>query len=192
MRIGQIAGHKDDFRLELVEQLLHDRDVRRPDRVLANVTGLVEGQVEKPRVRPREAHHLDAGHRLAFADDALDVLHLDDVDVARLLGVQEVVDLIGKCVDVPAPEPAILLQPPQEVDVPPNVVVEDRDVAAGHVSHQHLVVVLDKLAKDAPHGDDIIIRVRREADRPLAPGQLALAADLRAECIEDLAVHGAR
>ena len=30
-------------------------------------------------------------HRLALADDALDVLHLGDVDVARLLVVEEVV-----------------------------------------------------------------------------------------------------
>ena len=67
--------------------------------------------------------------------------------------------------------------------------VEDGDVAARHVRHEHLVPILDELAQNPAHRDDVVVGMRREADRALAGGELALAANLRAERIEHFAVH---
>ena len=56
----------------------------------------------------------------------------------------------------------------EEVEIAPHVVVEHGDVAARHVGDDDLVLVLDELAQDAAHRDHVVVRVRREADDPLA------------------------
>ena len=46
--------------LNLLEQRAHDLHVRRPDRILVHLAGLVERQVEEARGAPRQADGLDA------------------------------------------------------------------------------------------------------------------------------------
>ena len=73
-----------------------------------------------------------------------------------------------------------------------NIVIEDGQVAARHVGDGDVVAVGDQLVEDPAHGDDVVVGVGREADDPLAPGQLGPAPDLGAQGIEDLAVQRPR
>ena len=63
-----------------------------------------------------QSHRLDAAHRLALADDALDVLHLGDVDFARLLALEELVHRrVGERLDASRPTDArVALEPPRK------------------------------------------------------------------------------
>ena len=56
----------------------------------------------------------------------------------------------------------------QEVDVAPDVVVEDRDVAARHVRDVMSFSFSTSLRKHAAHRDHVVVRVRRKADDALA------------------------
>ena len=162
VRIGEIAGDEDEVGLKLLEQLADDLDVGRTDRILAHLSGLVERQVEEAGRAARQADRLDAAHRFGFADDALDVLYFRNVDFAGGLRSRrceprgERVDLVG----VTVPRRRAL----EEIDIATDVMVEDRDVAARHVRHDDVVVVLDELAENAAHRDDVVVGVRREAD----------------------------
>ena len=44
----------------ILEQIPNDRDVRRTDRILLHLAGLVERQVEESRIGARQSHHFDA------------------------------------------------------------------------------------------------------------------------------------
>ena len=65
-----------------------------------------------------------------------------------------------------------------------DVVVEHRDVAAGHVGDGDLVPVLDQLVEDPAHRDHVVVGMGREADDPLVARQLGAAPDLGAERVE--------
>ena len=75
---------------------------------------------------------------------------------ARILGASPVDD---------ADQPVVVMARHEELrgdrlDVAADVVVEHRDVAARHVRDEYLVLVLDQLAEDAAHRDDVVVRVR--------------------------------
>ena len=80
-------------------------------------------------------------------------------------------------------------EPPEEVEVAADVVVEHRHVAAGHVGDGDLVLVLDQLAQDAAHRDHVVVGMGREADHPLVARQLGAAPDLGAQRVEHQAVE---
>ncbi len=73
--------------------------------------------------------------------------------------------------------------------MPSHVVVEDGEVAAGHVRDDDRVPVLHQLPQDSTHRDDVVVGVRRECDDALVARQLGSTPDLRAERIEHLAVE---
>ena len=66
-------------------------------------------------------------------------------------------------------------EPPQEVHVAAHVVVEHRDVAAGHVGDGDLVPVLDQLAEDPAHRDHVVVR---DAARSRSPAGRAAASSV--------------
>jgi hypothetical protein len=114
-----------------------------------------------------------------------------DIHLARLLGVEERVHGARQRAHRATAADAFAIQAFEEVHVTAHVMIEHGDVAAGHVRHRHLVFILHKLAEDATHRNHVVVGVRRKANDLLASRQLALAADLRAQRIEDEAVDGA-
>ena len=72
-------------------------------------------------------------------------------------------------------EVSLRRQAMEEIDMAAHIMIEDRKIAAGHVGHGDLVGVGGQLVKNSTHRDDIVVRVRREADHPLAPRQLGAA-----------------
>ncbi len=80
---------------------------------------------------------------------------------------QRVVDLrldLLRAIDVDA-------EPPVEFDDQVRdtlrVVVEDRDIAAGHVRDVNFVVIFDQSDQRATHADHVVVGVRTEADDAL-------------------------
>src|SRR4051794_28312671 len=79
-----------------------------------------------------------------------------------------------------------------EIEMPAHVVIEHRQISAGHVGNGDLIAVHRELVKDSPHRDDIVVWVGGEADDAGVSGQLGSAPNLGAECVEDLPVERAR
>ena len=192
VRIGEIAGDKNDFRLQLAQQICDNAHIGGTDWILAHLACLIERQIEKARVAARESHDFNAAHRFRLADDAFDVLHFGNVDLTRMFGLEELVDELRKLAHRAAAADALLIQTFEKVHISPHIVIEDGDVATGHVRNGHRILVLDKLAQDAAHRDHVIIGMRREADHALPGRQFAFAANLCAEHVENEAVHRAR
>ena len=80
-------------------------------------------------------------------------------------------------------------QAAHEIHMPADVVIEDRQIAAGHVGDGDVVPVDHQLVKDATHRDDIVVRVRREAGDPFAARQLGATPYLGAKRVEHLPVQ---
>ncbi len=93
VRIGQVAGGVDLVRLDLLQQLGDDADVLLAERLLADLAGLVERHVQEVQVLDRHAAIAGGGPRFAAADQRLDLLHLGAVDLARLLVLEELLDV---------------------------------------------------------------------------------------------------
>ena len=185
MRIAQVTGDEDYLGMKLLEQFTDDPDVVGPDRILAHLAGLVERQVQEPCVVGRESHDFNAADRFRLADDALDVLHFSAVHVTGLLARQERGDALCVFLRVTALDMLVALESRDEVRVASHVVIEDRDVAARHVRHQHRILVFDQLPQHAAHRDHVVIGMRREADHAALAMQLAATADARTQRIED-------
>ena len=170
MRVGEVAGHEDELGPDLLQQRAHHRHVRRTDRILPHLAGLVERKVEKPGRPLVESECADSRHRLRLADDPLEVLHLRDVHVARVFSGEEVIQPAAQLGDALLVEPALPRQAADEVGVPAHVVVEHREVAAGHVGDGDRVPVEGQLGEDPAHRDHVVVGMGREADDPLAMG----------------------
>src|SRR5688500_6516434 len=190
MRVREVSGDEDQLGPNLLEQVAYDGDVGGPDGILAHLPRLVKGQVQEARRRRGEAQRLDAADGFCLTNNALDVLHLGDVDIAGPLRRQEVVHALRELRDFRVANLAVVLQTDHEIDIAAHVVVEDGDVPAGHVRNDELVLVLHQLPENTAHRDDVIIRVRREDDDARAARELRLSANLRAEHVEHLAVRG--
>ena len=188
VRIRQIAGHEDLTGLHLSQQLADDLHVGGPDRVLAHLARLIERKIEEACRGLGETHRLEAAHRLGLPDDALDVLHLRNVHLTGALVVEEVVHLAAEILHARVVDPVLRSKTLEKVHVPSHVMIEDRDVAAGHIGDDHLVLVLHELVEDTAHRDDVVVRVRRKADDALMRGQLRLSTNLGAQHVEHLAV----
>ena len=67
-----------------------------------------------------------------------------------------------------------------EVGEPPGVVVEDGDVAAGHVGDVDVVPLLDQADERAAHADDVVVGMRAE-DEDACFGRSRRRAGLRAD-----------
>jgi hypothetical protein len=192
VRIRQVTGHKDEVRLHLLEQRANDRDVCRTDRVFSDLTSLIKREIEKPCRRAGKSHGFDTGHGFRFANDALDVLNLRDVDLSRMLSVEPLVRFFRERIYLRPIDAPFRRESLEKIQVATNVVVEHSDVAARHVRDRDVVVVLRHLAQNAAHRDDVVVRMRREADHLAADWQLGLSANLGAEDVEHLSVHFAR
>ena len=79
----------------------------------------------------------------------------------------------------------------EQVHMPPHIMIEHRNVAAGHVRNGDVVRVERELVQNATHRNHIVIRVRREHEAALAGRQFAAAANASAEEVEHLAVDRA-
>ena len=192
MWIGKVAGDKNDFRLQFAQQIGDDAHVGGTDRILAHLACLIKRQVEKARVAARESHDFNAAYRFRLADDAFDVLHFGNVDLSSVFRLEKLVDELRELAYCAAVADALLIETFEEVHVSPHIVIEDGDISTRHVRDGDRVLVLDKLAQDAAHRDDIVVRVRRETDHALLAGQLALAANFCAKDVEDETIHRAR
>src|SRR4029077_2271288 len=127
--------------------------------------------------------------RFGFPDDALDILHLGDVDLPGTLTLEEGIHGRGERVDLWLIDKPIAGSSYEEIDVPTNVVIKNGDVAARLVCNRNLVLVFDELAQDAAHRDDVVIRMGREANDALVRRQLGFTSDLRSEDVEYFSVH---
>src|SRR5207249_3182056 len=70
--IGEVARHQDDLGPLLLEQLQDDLHVTLPDRILAHLAGLVEGQIQETGLLGAYAQGLDRRDRLDLPDAALE------------------------------------------------------------------------------------------------------------------------
>ena len=147
-------------------RLAHDGHVRGADRILPDLAGLVEREVEEPGRACLEAQRFDRAHRFRLADHPLEVEHLVAVHLPRALGREEVLDPPAQFRRVLARDPSLGAEPAQPVEIPADVVVEDRDVAAGHVGDRDLVPVEDAASGGCPPSRS---RHRRGAAKSRSP-----------------------
>src|SRR5262249_21306732 len=84
VRVREIAGDEHDLGPLLVQEPEDDLDVAIADGVLAHLAGLVEGQVEEPRLLLTEPQGSDRGQRLDLADPLLEQEHVVAVHGPRL------------------------------------------------------------------------------------------------------------
>ena len=162
VRVGQFAGHVNLSRLQTLEQGDDVGDVLRMDRRLGDGAGAVETQVHELELLRRNAAGQRRGPGLRLADQLLDLEQIFRVRLARLLGAQEVLhpllDALGVLlVDVEEP-----VELDDEIGEAPGVVIEDGDVAAGHVGDVDLVALLDQADERAAHADDVVVGMRAE------------------------------
>src|SRR5687768_13649751 len=128
VRVGQITRDVDDLRLHAIEQLANDAYVIGTDRVLPDLAGLVERQVQEDAALAADADGLDAADGLRLADDALHVLHFRDVDLAGLLGRERSQDALRDDVVLAAPVlQDVTEEALQEIDVAAHLVIEHGD-----------------------------------------------------------------
>ena len=95
---------------------------------------------------------------------AFDFLHRFDIGIARMLAGERLEhrpfhQLAAVLID--AEQPVVF---GDQIGDASGVMIEDGDVAAGHVGDMHLVAVLDQPDQRASHADDVIVRVRAKAD----------------------------
>ncbi len=132
--VGQLAGHVNLGRAETLQERDDVGDVLRVDRRLGNAASSVEAQVHELQLLRLDAARQRPGPRLRLADQRLDFEHVLGVRLAGLLGAQELLhallEPLGGVLLVDAEQVAEL---GDEIGVAPGVVVEDGDVAAGHV-----------------------------------------------------------
>src|SRR5947209_7702164 len=129
VRIGEIAGHEDVLRPNLLEQLVHDRDVLWSDLFLTDLAGLIKGKVEKACRRPRQTDSFDSAHRFRFANDALDILNFRNVYFTRPLSLEEGIHLLREIIHFHGIDQPVAPGAHEEVNVSTDVVIEYGDVA---------------------------------------------------------------
>ena len=83
----------------------------------------------------------------------------------------------------------IVVQSHQKIHVSAHVVIEHRNVAARHVRHADVIVVLYKFAQNATHRNHIVVGMRRKTNHALVARQFAFTANFGAECIEHFTVN---
>ena len=138
----------------------------------------------------RQPHHFDTADGFRLADDALDILDFGDIHLTGMLRLEEPVHRVGQRADGGTLADPFLIEAHQEIHVSADIVIEHRDVAAGHVRNRHVVLVLHELPENATHRNHIVVGVRGEAQGFHVPWELALPADFRAKHVEHQAVHG--
>ena len=164
----------------------------RADRVLPHLARLVERQVEEPR-----RALLEPQRPMPATASASRMIRLMSCTSSMSTSPGRLPPGIARpgsssSVDRALRDAALAGHAGQEVEVAPDVVVEDRDVAAGHVRDGDRVPVLDQLAEDAAHRDHVVVGMGREADDRAAAAAAWTAPDLGAERVEDQAVERAR
>ena len=100
-----------------------------------HLAGLIKGQVQKPGCLILQPEGADAGHCLRLSNQALGVLHLGNVHVAGTLPRQKLGDPALQLRCGGFGQVLLTGQTPNEVQMAPDVVVEHRQIAAGHVGH---------------------------------------------------------
>jgi hypothetical protein len=171
VRVGEIARHEHQVRIHLAQEVGDDLHIRRPDRILAHLAGLIEREIQKPRRSGLETQREDTGHRLGLPDDPLEVLDLRNVHLARgcFAARKSSTRRSRSARDWPSTRP-LGREPADEVGVAPDIVVEHGQVSAGHVGHGDGVPVLGQLGEDPAHRDHVVVGMGREADDPLPFG----------------------
>ncbi len=144
VRVGQVAGGVDLVRLDLLQQVHDDLDVLLAERLLAHAAGLVERHVQEVQLLIRNAAVAAGGAGFAAADQALDLLHLFGVDLAGLLLLEEVLDVLFDLLGLLAVDAEHFVEVGGEVGEADRIGIEHRDVAGGLVRDVNLVALVDE------------------------------------------------
>ncbi len=165
MRIGQVASHVELRGLHALDKLANDPHVFVGDRFLGDGAGAIERQVEEVQVFFLAARHDRAGLGFAPANQSLDRQHVLAVGLARFFVSQ---GLRHAVLRAPATSCSVDAEHAVEfgdhVGDAAGVVIEDGDVAAGHVGDVDFVAIFDQANQRAAHADHVVVGMRAEAD----------------------------
>src|SRR5262245_303685 len=162
VRVGQLAGNVDLRGLEALQEADNVLNVLRMDRRFGDGAGAIKAQVHEFELLGRDAARKGAGAGLGLADQLLDVEQVVDVGLAGFLALEEMLHAFLDAVGPLLVDAEQLIERADVVGEAPGIVIEDGDVAAGHVGDVHLVPLLDQANDCPPHADDVVVRMRTE------------------------------
>src|SRR6185437_10850572 len=123
------------------------------DRFLLDRAGAVKAEVHEFELAGGDAAGQSRGPRLRRPDQPLDLQYFRRIGLPRLLRIEELLDplldgpgtrLLGRAAELA--EELVHV-----IDEAPRVVIEDRDVPAGHISHVNAMLLLHEADDGAAH-----------------------------------------
>ena len=134
------------------------------DRGLGDGAGAVEAQVHELELLGRRCRRPAAAARASVS--RISSLILSTSSVSGCPAVLTCRNFCTSLVDcraiLSASMPKSSIELGHEIGEAPGVVIEDGDVAAGHVGDVDLVPLLDQADDRAAHADDVVVRMRAE------------------------------
>ena len=189
VRVGEVAGDEDDFRTDVVQDIEDDPHVFIADGVFLHLPGLVEGQVQEPGLFRRDVQRRRRRDGFGPADVGLDDLDFGDIHLPGQFRLDEGTHGIHDAVELRVGASQVPEGQADEIDEPLHVFVEYGDVPAGHVGDGNVVPGIGQPVQRAAHGDDVVVRMGREADAALVGEKVLAAVDLGADRVEGLPVE---
>ena len=192
VRVGQLTRYVDLSRLQPPEQCQYVGDVLRVDGGLGDGAGAVKSQVHEFELLGRDAAGQRRGAGLGLAHQLLDAQEIFGVGLAGPLAPQEILNAPLDRLGLLAVDLEHLVEFGHEVGEAPGVVVEDRDVAAGHVGDVDLVALLHQADQRAAHADHVVVGVRAEHQGRRGRCAAGMGADRLHQLVEHLAAQALR
>src|SRR5712692_5169740 len=139
--VGKVAGHVDLRRFEPLEQGNNVGNVLRMDGGLGNGAGPVKAEVHEFQMFRRDAAGQGCRPSFRLPNQRLDLEHILRIGLSWLLGPQKTLHpfLDRLCMVLVNREQAVKLH--HEIGETPGIMVENGDVAAGHVGNMDLVIL---------------------------------------------------
>ena len=176
MRVSQVTGHEHLMRLDLLEQLAHNRTIGLGKRPFLDRAGLVERQIEEVDMLGRQSHVSAGSCGLTAADEGFEVEHLAGVLIAHLDIAEEMHILVILSRHIRVLEQPELVVALEKIEESYHLVITHGDTSAGLVSHMHIMSLFDQSCKGASHRYHIVVGVRREDQHILRIGLSAFGA----------------
>lgn len=143
---------------------MDDGDIFETDGFFGDGSGSIEGEIQEVEAFFAAADGDGGGAGFAPADESFNFEDGFVIGLARFfvsdIGANFLFDFDGLLV-IDTEESIVF---GDEIGDPTRVVIEDGDVATGHVGHMDSVSIFDEADKGSAHADDIIIGVWAEAE----------------------------
>lgn len=163
VRIGQVPCDVDLIWHESPEQLIEDRDVVGPDRILRDGSRAIEGEIEEVQVGLLAADRQCSGAGFVLANQSLDAEDGIAVRLAWSFVDNRLSDFLrerSRSLRFNSEDVVVFSC---QVGYESRIVIEDRDIPAGHVSDMNVVLVIDQADEGPSHTDDIVVGVGTKA-----------------------------